>query len=118
MRWSRKAPGRYAAGPYTVERHEDFAGNCWRAFGPGLPGESYSLKATAQEVVEKAARERIEGQGGTIDPVPGDAVVFDDKRGHVSARLPSATGETIFVIQLPRGRRACRLREEFEVVVP
>lgn len=120
MKWTRPEPGTYLAGPYKVER-QPYHRAIWIATGPGLPetGAVHETKDDAQTEAEDAALARITAPDYHVAPVVGDVVVEGGKRGHISAILPNANGGSpTFVIQLPRGRRKCRLRPEFPVVMP
>ncbi len=125
MRWHRiKETGGYVAGPYAVEKGP-VTGPAWRAHGPGVDRPAHRLKDAAQAACLVACHDRLrDGGGKTCTAVEGDAVVIDDgRRGEVTAVLrqePSSeyAAQTTYAIRLPRGKRLCLFRGEFEVVVP
>ena len=115
MKWTRTAPGVYAAGPYLVERIIESPA-VWRANGPGVLGVCRPNKSEAQKVAQHAAEERALG---FAVPVIGDIVLYDDRRGQISSILPqSGSSNVLYCIMFARGKRLCLFRQEFAVIVP
>lgn len=125
MKWSREKPGVYTAGPYRVEKF----GSRWLASGPSnaAPGVeldvSYERKDQAQELCLVVAQARAVNPA--VTPVVGDyGVLADGRRGQLTAIMRGAPGGTspglvpLYCFRLPRGRRTCVFRYEFQVVMP
>ena len=122
MKWKRATAGRsrYEAGPYVVEHRGHAHG--WFVCGPGL-AEHHPLKADAQAAALKAAQARAANPA--VTPVVGDfGVLADGRRGQLTAIMRGAPGGTspglvsLYCFRLPRGRRTCVFRYEFQVVMP
>lgn len=118
MNWKRIEPGKYVAGPYTIERVNGW----WYSTGPSCEHSS-ARKDVLQDACHKAALDRIAGQETTCAAVVSDAVMLTGgAHGRVKAVMPcegsAATDGKIYAIQFPRGRRTCVYRNEFVVRLP
>ncbi|UXE04464.1 hypothetical protein SEA_FUNSIZED_93 [Mycobacterium phage Funsized] len=116
MKWTRDEPGRYTAGPYTVEYH-NHAGGFWTAEGPGVDATARATKAIAQADCTRAAQERItDATKYTAEAVVGDWAYLGGYL-QITAVFADGTGPATYSLRTSRGKRKCLRRYEFPLVI-
>lgn len=122
MRWTRVENGVYTSGPYVLERNAPPNRGTWSVSGPGVSaGIGHERKDDAQSAASRAMAHRLaDGGGATVTPARGDRARLRDtgRAGVITSVFPGDNGHPLYCIRLPRNRRVCVHREEFEVIEP
>lgn len=116
MKWTRKEPGHYVAGPYSVQRLI----SRWQISGPGVTFQTHERKSDAQAECQRVAELRAADPDANA-PTIGDIVeiIDDGRRGQVSTIIKSDDPyRHLWCLRLPYSKRTCRFRHEIKVVVP